>query len=357
MILFALIGFHQGDASATIQRFERYMAQAKTFSVAETVSYNGTLVGKGILKVVKPTNMSFVITGTNVDSKFVLNPQGGLELDRLEKLYDTYDAQGRLFVPPTRMSPAISYGIPYLLLDGTFRSVAPPNTKYLFTAKQSVNGTTADLIEANITNQMAKIQVKVWIDSAGHMVRLFRKATTMEGTTTFTYDFSNYVINPSIPADTFSTRIPLGYTPLELERGGYAVEVGKTLPAGNYVSAANGHTVSLKSLIEGKNALVLVVDPEFPSNDDVLKAASQLAGRVPDSKLVVIGTRRDAASAKRIGAASILYDPKGTELAKLDLPGSPTLYLLDKKGAVVQTFFGFDGKFDGVEEALKRLKG
>jgi hypothetical protein len=82
-----------------------------------------------------------------------------------------------------------------------------------------------------------------------------------------------------------------------------------------------------------------------------------VAKRVPDSKVVYATDRRDAASAKSLNAGDVYFDPTGKELAKLALPGTPTVYLIDKKGILIQMFVGFDGTWDGLDEAVARLKG
>lgn len=356
MILYAILGVLQTDPNVVVKRFEQYMAKAQTLSVTVDTTFNGRSFGKGTLKVAKPGRMSFDVKGQRIDSMFVLNEQEGLEVERTHRVYDLYDSTGKFFIPPSRLSAPVMYGIPPFLLEGSLRGAVPPNTKFKLTPKQTINGIATDLLSANISSGQAKFDAKIWVDTAGRIVKFYRKVVSMEGTTELTYQLSGYQLNPVFNANTFSTKLPLGFSPYTLATAGSAVEAGKPLPMGTYQAADTGKQVSLKSLTQGKNALVLIADPEFPSNPELLKAMKDLVIQVPDSKLVVISNRRDPAMAKQIGVSSALYDPRGSELAKLNLGGAPTLYLLNKRGNVVQAFFGFDGKWEGLPEALKRLK-
>lgn len=354
MILYTLIALTQSDSASVVRRFEQFMANAKTLSVSVSVSLGGTPVGNAKLQMEKPDKLSVSVVGVGVSSSFAANEKGGLELEKTSQSYDTYPAMSKFYAPPSRMSSVIHESVPRFLLDGNFKNFFPGSANISVKSKQPVGGAVADLLESSGQMQGAKYSMKVWVDTSGKVLKSYSRVESMEGVRQTEYALTNYVVNKPIPAQTFTTKIPLGYSPYALEAANTAIESGQSFPLGNYASASGG-SKSLRTLLNGKNGLVLFVDPEFHSNPAVLKSVQALTGKVPNSRLVVISTAKDAAAARNLGGADALYDPKGSELAKINLAGAPMLYLLDKHGKVVLAFLGFDGKWEGMDEAIAKL--
>lgn len=176
------------------------------------------------------------------------------------------------------------------------------------------------------------------------------------GTLIVEQDLSAYLANPKFAANQFSIKKPNGYVPFELDGAGSGIPQGEAIPSIDLKASDSGQSASLKSLMAGKNTLVVIADPEFHGNSAMFKSIQQISKKIPDYKLVVISARRDAGSAKKLGVTSTYFDPTGAQLDKLMIPGAPTMYLVDKKGKVAQMFFGFDGEWTGIDKAIDRLK-
>jgi hypothetical protein len=342
---------------SVLKRLDQYLSKADTLSVSTKSKLNGTQISVGSLRIDRPGRMNVTAKFNGVEALFIINERGGLEIDRGTQAYAEHPNFGRLYIPKFKIHGGLLYVVPTALVRGSSLGMFPAELKPTVTPKVVVNGVTTDLIFGRLKNQMAEVEVKAWIDTEGRLVKFYTKQVGQDGTTIAEYDMSGYVANQKIPETAFSTKFPLGYTPFELSRADTGLPQGQPVPNVQLKAADTGANASLKDLIAGKNTLVLIADPEFHANTALLQSIKNVSAKIPDFRLVVISNRRDAAAAKRIGSAGAFYDPTGREIGKLDAPGAPTMFLIDKKGVLAQMFFGFDGSWERLDKAIERLKG
>lgn len=344
------------SADAVLKRLDQFLAKANTLSVSAKCKFNGKQISVGTLRIDRPGRMNITAKFDGQEALFILNEQGGLEINRATGVYAEHPDFNQIYLPGFKTHGGLRYTVPAALIRGSAKGLFPSEIKPTVTPKVVINGVTTDLVSGRLKTDMADLEMKVWIDSEGRLIRYFSKESSVQGTRTVEQDMSGYSINQKLPDSVFSTKLPLGYSPFELSRADTGLSQGAPIPNVQLKAADGGKADSLKELIAGKNALVLFADPEYQANAALLQSIRGISSKIPDFKLVVISTRRDPASAKKIGTGAY-YDPTGQEFAKLAIPGAPTMYLVDKKGVLTQMFFGFDGAWEGLDTAIERLKG
>jgi hypothetical protein len=355
MLTLLLLG-QTGSADAVLRRFDQFMAKATAFSVAVSSEANGRHLAETILKIQRPKNLSLVAKLSETEGVFILNANEGIEIFRRPEQYAVHPAIGKLYLPPLKMLPSLVHTVPHALIRGNSKDLFPPSVKPKFTGKETLGGVSTDVLSAHMKGNAGEFDMKYWIDSSGRILKTYLKSNGIQGSFTLEQRLSKYVVYQTFPASTFSTQLPLGYSPFELERLPEPNYSGEPMPAVT-LRSVSGQVGTLKSIAGGKNLLLVVCDPGFHANSELIRAMPTVAKRVPDSKVIYATDRRDAASAKSLNAGDVYFDPTGKELAKLALPGTPTVYLIDKKGILIQMFVGFDGTWDGLDEAVARLKG
>ncbi|MBC8065808.1 MAG: DUF2092 domain-containing protein [Chlorobia bacterium] len=344
------------SSESILKRYDQFLARANSLSMVVKSKFNGREMGTAKLVIARPNRMSITVKFGIHEASFVLNQEEGLEIDRPNSMYSEHPAFGQLYLPDFNLIPMIRHAVPTSAIRGTSMGMIPPTSKPTVATKVVVNGVVTDQISLKQKDQMSDLDIKIWIDATGRMVKFYSRVASMQGTVQVEQDISAYVVNPKVPDAVFNTRRPLGFSPYELARADYALPQGEAVPNVQLKAADSGKAESLKNLIAGKNSLVLIADPDFPGNSALFKALREVSMKIPDFKLVVLSNRRDPGSAKRIGVSNAFYDPTGKELLKLAIPGAPTMLLINKKGVLAQAFFGFDGQWEGLDKAVDLLK-
>jgi hypothetical protein len=343
-------------AEAILKRFDQYMKRADSLAITLKARVNGQSIGEGYMKLDRPGRMHLSVKLRGSELAFILNEQEGLELDRGHQAYANHPTYGQLFIPEFKLSQVLNYASPSFLIRGSSRGMFPPDLKPQVTPKVMVNGVSTDILSAKQNGPMGETEMKYWFDSAGRLVKFYSRSASPQGTLVVEHDYSGYTMNPKFASTEFSTKLHLGYMPFSLAQAGYGIPQGEQVPNIQLKNANSGAQTNLTSLTSGANTLVLFADPDFPSNTALLASLKDVVKKVPDSRLIVVGLRRDVASAKKIGASEVYYDPTGTQLVKMAIPAGPTILLIDKKGKLAQMFMGFDGTWEGMDKAIERLK-
>lgn len=340
---------------AILKRFDQYMARADTLSVTVKTKFNGTPIGTGAIKIDRPARFSASVATPSGVQSITFNETGVLEVNQGEKFYAEHPSIGRFYNAEFKVTRAVQYSIPQMIFRGSAQGMFPKESNPKVAVKVMLNGIPTDQITAKMSGMGVTSEMKANFDSAGRLVKFYSKVVSQQGTLITEQDLSAYVVNAKFAANQFSIKKPIGYVPYELDRAGFGIPQGEAMPSVN-LKSDSGQSTTLSSLVAGKNALVVIADPEFHANSEMFKSIQQISKKIPDYKLIVISARRDAGSAKKLGVTSAYFDPTGAQLEKLMVPGTPAMYLVDKKGKVAQMFFGFDGEWTGLDKAIDRLK-
>jgi hypothetical protein len=350
MLHYLILGMLQGNSRAPIDRCEQFLKNANSLSVIIRTTYNGTPVGSGLLQIQRPNRLSF-----SLDKGFYyrVSELGAIDVDKNNRTYDEFPPLGRIVVHPSRLSNAMQLGCPQVLVTRNLQGMFPKNQPVKVTSGLKVGSIPVDLVECHIQSQMGAVDEWLWVESGGKPIKLRVKSMTQSGPVDLTYDFSNYIVNRPIPAASFSTVLPIGYSPYSLESSQGTVPAGESLPNVR-LHSPSGSVRNIPVDLAGENAVLAFVDSDFPRNAAYKSAVRELAAKVPNSRLVWIGTAGPE-SVKGLGADA-LFDPAPRHLSAWDMPGAPLVYILNAKGKVVQAYFGFNGTWENLDEVLKRLK-
>lgn len=355
MLTFFLLAQTQSP-DAVLKRFDQYMAKSKTLSVMVKTKVNSQSLGVATVRLDRPTRFFVSLTGPMGQESLTFTEKGVLEIGNSSKQYATHPYLGRIYAPSLKVTNGLRYAIPQLIVVGSVQNLFPPKMNAKLTPKVTVEGVETDQVSGKVEEMGATTEVRVNIDSAGRLIKYYNRSTGPMGTMLIEQDFSAYVTGQKFTDAQFSLKLPAGFSPFKLESADYGIPQGEALPNATFRQASSGKSASLKNLVAGKNTLVVITDAEFPSNAAMFKSIQKVSSKIPEFRLVTISMSRNAKSAGTMGASGAYYDPTGQELTKLFAPGAPTMYLVDKKGRVAQMFFGFDGRWTGLDQAIERLK-
>jgi hypothetical protein len=339
-----------------LNRFEQFVKNADTLAVSYSVKIGGKPYGTMDLKIDRPNRLKAVLKTKEGNLVYVINEGGAMEINHPAQMYAVHPPIGRLFLPPLKVVEPMTYTISQALVTGFKEAIAQPNGKPTVTSNAMVGNVATDEIYTRTSGMGGDTQMKSNIDSQGRLMRYWVKSAGPGGSVEIELVMGNYVVGKPIPASVFSTALPLGYSPYGLARADFGLPQGSPVPNVRLKSVSGGGSVTLKSLLGGKPTMVVLTDPEFPDNVAMLRSTRELIKQIPNSRLVVVGMRKDAASAKAVGGPNAYFDPTGMDIQLLAAPGAPTFYLFRSNGTLAQMLFGFDGKWDEFDQALKLLK-
>jgi hypothetical protein len=343
-------------SDAVLDRFERFIKKTDLLAVTYSVKLNGQAAGTMNLLLDRPNRMKALLKTPIGDMVYVINETGALEVSSHDHLYAQHPSIGRLYLPPLKVVPIMTYAISQQLVLGNRQLVAQPNGKPTVKSKVMVGNVPTDEIYTKTSGMGGETQMKCNIDAQGRLMKFWVRTAAPNGATEVEHVMSSYTVGKPIPSASFETTLPLGYSPFGLARADYGLPQGDPVPTISLKPVSGGRGVTLKSLFGGKNTIVVVTDPGFHANGEMLRATREVLKQIPNSRMVVVGMRKDAASARAIGGNVAYYDPTGLEIQKLGVPGAPCIYLFDSKGNLAQMFFGFDGTWEDLDKALARLK-
>jgi outer membrane lipoprotein-sorting protein len=361
MLLFLLLATPRNNDDA-LGRYTAYMSKAQTLSVQLKTEIGGSgITGIGTLTFARPARIRFAMTAGNQDYVYGMTEDGGAEIDRSQKLYDDLPPTGNFTVLMSNLTTMVDIGLPQVLLRKDLREMMPQGAVFKTTGKGSVGGDSTDIVESHASDDRGKSDVTAEIDASGRLLKLHYVQESMRGRLDVRYSMSNYVVNKEIPKSFFVPTIPQGYVPFSMPTAPKPVEAGKPVVLGEWTTTAGGKAVNLDAVIKGRQALVLIADPETAPSQRMLPvldaAARKLLGK--GGRYVVISTASDPAAARKLTVNGVVYDPSGARLRDLRLPGAPLVYLVGKDGNLVQAWFGYDPSQDAslkaeLDEALQR---
>jgi len=140
--------------------------------------------------------------------------------------------------------------------------------------------------------------------------------------------FSNYELNPSIPASLFSVEPPLGFSLYQLPYPDLAILIGEKLKLGNWKSKQG--SIDIDSAVAGK--LVIVRVPDSPPADELL---AYIAKHALPVKAVVLSLG---------DAGGDYHSPSSPVADKLGAVGTPLMILLGADSSVKAIWMGFDSE-------------
>lgn len=353
MLTLLLLG-QSTNIDAAAKRFEQFMAKADSLTVSYSVKVNGQTFGDAVAVLDRPSRLKVTFKSIRGTFAFVANEEGGIEIDYNNQMYSAHPAVGRLYIPEMSVADPLNLAIARPLVSGKRDGIVQAGGKPTLTPQAMVGNVATDEIYSKTSGMGGETELRANVDAQGRLMRFVRATKSDRGLLTVEFTMKSYLVGKPVPATEFSVRPPLGYSPDRLASADYGLPQAEMVPPIQLRPVAGGGSVTLKSLIAGKNTLVAVVDGDFPANQAAMQSTRQIVRKIPNSRLIVIGIRRDAAGARSAGAT--YFDPTGSQLAKLGLPGVPAFYLFDAKGKLAQMFFGFDGKWEGLDEAIARLK-
>lgn len=307
-------------------------------SVDVKAKYSGTeILGTAQLVISKPMSVKFTGQWGATSFLYTQNPKGAIELDRTLGRYREYGRASTILPPTGEVAGPAPTAFPGIVLVQDLRKVIPPGKAY--SLAKSTPGVKATTIECEFQVQGGRIHIWFKIDEFGRLIFSKQVRSGERGSESLEIYYSNWKVNKSYSPKFFEIEPPLGTRPDVLPSPPNSLSVGQQFPMGETVKLRTGMQ-KLSAIAGGKPILVSVLSencaPSRSFHAWLEKDAPQFTSKVRLLHFVA------GAGKPFSGKAPIAKQPSGTLFHKLNLPGTPGLYLIDSKGNIANMWFGFD---------------
>lgn len=326
------------EVEAALDRYSKFMSNARTMAVDVKVKYSGTdSLGACHLVLSKPVSVKFSGQWGGTSFQYTQNPKGAIELDRSLGRYREYGRSSMILPPTGEVAKPAPIAFPGIVLVQDLRKVIPPGKA--FTLAKSTPGVKATTLECEFSIQGGRIHIWFKIDEFGRLIFSKQVRTGELGSDSLEIYYSNWEVNKSYSPKLFEIEPPLGTRPDVLPTPPDSMTVGQPFPLSESVRTKAGWQ-KLSAIAGGRPLLLSVLGQSCPISRAfhawLERNAVHFSNR---AKLIHLATGTGKPFSGKILLAS---QPSGSLWQKLNLPGTPGLYLIDTKGKIAKMWFGFD---------------
>ncbi len=261
-----------------------------------------------------------------------------LELDSNLRKYDRFHGALSLIDPSPEISVIAWKSYPAFFRPGYLSTVlrqADKETVGVFDppGQKSVMSYTASDGDSD--------RIKVWLDSSGTVRRIRQDYQTQMGPGYLDLLVKKWTWNPTLSPSIFSTRLPLGYSPISLEDNRVPLTISSPIPEGPWLEAFTNRLVKGPALVESGPLLLVVTSPGCPASARLIPFMKSLQEfmKARKGKLIELSDQHDQQGLKDNGWP-LYSDAQGTLDKALSVPGTPMFYLFDSAGKVAGLWFG-----------------
>ena len=346
---FALLT-HAESGDAVVARNSQAMRRMPTFEVqyVSKVSLRPDIQGDLILDQGK--RLYCHSTAPGIDYKISITPQLYREVDERVRMYDEYPYVGGDQLYPSRISP-IQKTMPMWLTAHGVQNLIPRTTKFTYVKKSPVNGRGCDHIRAVITGPMGGGTMDIDIAADGLVYRMDQVTTSPEGSSEQIWEFKKYTPLKSLGASRFTLRVPDGFVPYALNVNAGPAKIGTKLNLSGFVDSKTGKAWPVPT---ERPLIVLVAGSDSAPSSSAVRQFSKWQAQIRQAggTLAIVSEAASAAEAD-----GLPYNPSQKSIEQLAAPATPTMYLVDRAGKVVNLWMGFDShsKDKLLQDILKAL--
>jgi hypothetical protein len=355
MLLNYLLLVSQGPADAVLDKFAQFAKNATSISVDLEVKYSGSSVnGAGTFQFARPQRIRFDLTWHTSHYEFIASEKGTLELDHGSRTYHEREAEAGLSAPDSTLSWIPGYAYPRALIVGDLRQLVPPGAAFRLISEQDG----VHKVGCTFVSGMARATLTASIDASGKLLSMAVDNPEGERPGKTEVFFKNYAVDKSIPADRFSLKLPLGYSPEFLPAQPVPVNFGEEADLSGLARVGSKQVADLRKVYGSSPLLVVFAGADCAPTKRFLAFLSESRKAVEDrgGKVAVVWWGNTSTS-----PFDDYFDPKNEVHDRLFLPGTPTYFVVNAKGVVSQVWYGFDDSKPAqyrkeLGEALDRAK-
>lgn len=326
------------EVEAALDRYSRFMAKVRTMSVDVKVKYSGSeSLGTAQLIVSKPVSVKFAGQWGGSSFLYTQNPRGAIELDRKLGRYREYGRASVILPPTGEVAKPAPTAFPGIVLVPDLRRIIPPGKN--FGLVKSTPGVKATTIDCEFEIQGGRIHIWFKIDEFGKLIFSKQVRTGNLGSESLEIYYTNWQINKTYSPKLFEIEPPLGTRPDVLPTPPDSLTVGQQFPMAETVRLGS-KSERLSSFAASKPVLISVLSKNCPPSRAFHAWLEKNRSRIPKKvKLMALAVGNGIPFKGSIPVAS---QPTDSLWNKLNLPGTPGLYLIDSKGKIAKMWFGFD---------------
>lgn len=324
-MLLSILFLLNGPPADGIQRFQDFVQRNKCFSVQiKTKSDRIPLPGKGSFVVLQPESFRLVMDWGMSDYTYVKGPSQSIEYERYRKTYQEYPRAKGLDYDESYFAASQMDSLPASLIAGDLRRFVPSGTAYKLVSK--ANG--VETYRATWETPDSSGKVVAGIGPDGRLLHFDHFVRNPMSQVHRISDFSDYVLNPKLTPNTFSTVPPLGFTTYQFPYPEQTVNLGEVVHLGTWQSSTG--PADMDAAARGK--LVVVREPDSEPADALLKYLGQQ--KLPVD-LVVLSLATSGGQ---------FWSPPAKVAQFLSTYGTPFMILVGQDGKSKAMWLGFDAE-------------
>lgn len=326
------------EAEAALDRYSRFMSKVRTLAVDVKAKYSGSdSIGTAQLILSRPSSVKFSGQWGGTSFLYTQSPNGAIELDRTLGRYREYGRASGILPPTGEVAKPAPTAFPGIVLVPDLRRVIPPGK--MFSVVRSTPGLKATTVDCEFEIQGGRIHIWFKIDELGRLIFSKQVRSGTSGSETLELYYTNWHVNKAYPAKLFDIDPPLGTRPDVLPSPPDSMTVGQQFPISESLKFKSGWQ-RISAFAGGKPVLVSLIDKGCqPSH--AFHVWLERNNPILSKKVKLLAISRGAGRAFT-GKVPVAEQPSGSLWAKLNLPGTPSLYLVDSKGKIAKLWFGFD---------------
>ena len=340
MILTALALTLAQDNTSALKRMETFFAQHPSFEAKLKFSTWKGDHADGTIMESRPSRVAYKISFPNATYQFLRTPAGGIETVSDTKVYAEYLTTDKISIPISDITVGDwRLAMPIPLFYNDLKEYFPPDTKISSTSGPKVAGVPTDTVTMRIDRPHWKYIGILSIDQSGRLLRYVTQ-DARNPKAVVNVDVSDYSFKTLAPESFKLNALPKGYTLFGLPEVPEPLGLDQRLPGGKVVNASSGEQSDLYRLV-GSNALLAVVDPAWVVSKNGKRALADIQKVMTEQKAGKITLLCADPGKPNAKIPGLNYDPSGSILHTLKIPGAPTFFLVGKKGLLERTWCGY----------------
>ncbi|MFQ3586907.1 MAG: DUF2092 domain-containing protein [Fimbriimonadaceae bacterium] len=323
------------DASAMLARVDEFLRSSNRLAAEFRVTDSSMPgFGTGKMTVDRPSRVRTTIRWGASSYEYINDGRHLVELDHRNRLVAESRAV-RTLAPPNRLTESLGSFLPRMIVMGSVSALVPDNAKTTVTPVAD-GGTPTTQIRAFSEGPAGTLEITIRIDSENRPVFVKYLSDSVMGRSETTYRFSNFQVNPSLPADFFTPRIPVGYAPEFLSGFEWPRMPGEPFPTKGWNPVRGSNWVTAT---RNKRFLAFYGRADCAVTRRAMADFAAIDDAVRDGRISPVLLWEGAPPVTPWPVFIVTDEGRDIELTA---PGTPAFWLVDDKGIVTHLWYGWN---------------
>lgn len=328
--LTTLLLLAQDPVQAALDRHAAFIRSMNTATIAYEFKMSpNQRKGSGMILLKRPNFLRAEVRERTNLYTFIMNPQASIETLNTTKRYFSYEPLKAWTGLPGKLAPVREF-FPAMVIAPNLKSLVAPGAKFAVVASQPAT----TVLEAKYDSQNGPVVARFTLDRAGKPLSYSESLKASSESITLT--ITKFEINKPIAGNPFGSRPPLGYTAEALPRETWPLTREEGFPVAQFSISGR----ALGEALGSAKGLVAFVSPHCSSSKQLLAWLSTQSQHLAGQGIRSFGVWTEGNGRMLAGIEPVATS--AASMASMRLSGTPYLYLVNAKGAILGVWQAFD---------------